>query len=414
MSLPYLQAFGWHADVLTVEARSVGTTYDPLLATSLPERLNVIRAQALPVRLTRLVGVQGLAWRALWSLYRQGHKALKENAYDLVFFSTTVFPVIALGRLWQRRFGVPYVVDFQDPWQTDYYDGPHAPRPPGGRFKFRASQLFARVVEPAVMRKAAGFISVSVAYSETLLQRYGWLRSVPTRVLPFAGSERDFEITVEQGVTQSIFDAADGKTHWVYAGVAGAVMAYALRGFFHALRAARAEDPDRYRSLVIHFIGTDYAPGKRSRNSVQSLAEEFEVGDLVTEHSLRIPYFEALRCLLDADALVVPGSDDPAYTASKIYPYLLARKPLLAIFHEESPVVDVVRSTSTANVVTFRPGESLEALSKAILKRWFSRSGPTPAHLRADAFSKYTAREMTRVLCLYFDDVLAREGAAPP
>ena len=42
------------------------------------------------------------------------------------------------------------------------------------------------------------------------------------------------------------------------------------------------------------------------------------------------------------DALFMPGSDDPAYTASKIYPYLLTRKPLLAIFNAESPALAVL------------------------------------------------------------------------
>jgi hypothetical protein len=58
--------------------------------------------------------------------------------------------------------------------------------------------------------------------------------------------------------------------------------------------------------------------------------------------------------LQKADALFIPGSDDPKYTASKIYPYLLTEKPILAIFNEKSNAVDAIKEcTSDAIVLTF-------------------------------------------------------------
>ena len=405
MSLPYLAEFGWQADVLAVEASFAGVVHDALLARALPADLKVIRVTAVPARITRLLGFQGLAWRSLWSLYKHGCEALRTREYDLVFFSTTVFPVITLGRLWHRRFRVPYMVDFQDPWQTDYYDRPGAPRPPGGPVKYRAARMLARLLEPYAMRKAGGFMSVSPDYSHALVERYHWLAKTPNLVLPFAASEGDFQMVKASGVKQSVFDPADGNTHWVYAGVAGPVMAFALRAFFTALGRARALHPERYARVRIHFVGTDYAPAQRAKKSVEPLACELGVDDMITEHPARIPYFEALRCLLDADALIVPGSDDPSYSASKIYPYILARKPMLAIFHEGSPAVITLRSTSAAVVVTFASVDTVETLSQSVSDDWFSGVGRHAAFVREEAFCKHTAREMTRRMCLAFDQV---------
>ena len=87
---------------------------------------------------------------------------------------------------------------------------------------------------------------------------------------------------------------------------------------------------------------------------------------MVSEVTDRIPYFEALQCLRDADALFVPGSDDPGYTASKIYPYILAKKPLLAVFHAESSVVGLLQKTRAGTVVGFHSGETAEAVSERI------------------------------------------------
>jgi hypothetical protein len=181
-------------------------------------------------------------------------------------------------------------------------------------------------------------------------------------------------------------------------------MATALRSLFRALNLAFASRPELRTRLRLHFIGTAYAPQGCGQKTVEPLAAEAGLGDIVSEITDRIPYFEALQCLLDAEALVVPGSDDPAYTASKIYPYILARKPLLAVFHEESSVVEILRKTRSGTVVGFQTGETVEAISRRIeATGWMADpAGRAPATDWA-AFEPYTAREMTRRLCEVFD-----------
>ena len=67
----------------------------------------------------------------------------------------------------------------------------------------------------------------------------------------------------------------------------------------------------------------------------------------------RLSYSGTLAALVQSDALVVFGSEEPAYTASKIYPYLLSGRPVLAVFHEKSPVVSLMRAVGGGVCVTF-------------------------------------------------------------
>jgi len=76
------------------------------------------------------------------------------------FFSTTQFSAFQLGPRWRRRFGIPYVLDYQDPWINDYYRRTRT-HPPGGRLKFALSQWVARRIEPDALRLASGIIAVS-------------------------------------------------------------------------------------------------------------------------------------------------------------------------------------------------------------------------------------------------------------
>ena len=55
---------------------------------------------------------------------------------------------MALGARWKQKFNVPSVLDFQDPWVSDYYERHPERRPPGGRLKYGVSQWLARRLEP--------------------------------------------------------------------------------------------------------------------------------------------------------------------------------------------------------------------------------------------------------------------------
>ena len=77
---------------------------------------------------------------------------------------------------------------------------------------------------------------------------------------------------------------------------------------------------------------------------------------MVRETPSRIGYTQALAVLRDASGILLLGSRERHYTASKLYPALMARRPLLALFHEASTVVDVLRRAGRApsvRVVTY-------------------------------------------------------------
>ena len=403
-SLPYYSEEGWEPTVLAVDPDEVAAPQDPLLLRTIPEDVEVIRVGALPRRWTQRVGVGSLEARALVTLGRAGSELLRSRSFDLVFFSTTALNLSVLGPRWQRAFGVPFVIDIHDPWTSDYYDRNGAPQPPGGALKYGLSQLASRWCEPYVLRRAAHVISVSPAYPRDLMVRYPWLGSDRFTVLPFGAPERDFDVLREARVENPVFDPDDGYEHWAYVGRAGQDMAFALGALFSALAQARMADPERYSRLRLHFIGTSYAEGDRAQPTVAPVAAHHGVADLVEERPHRVPYFQALQILLDADALVVPGSDDPGYTASKLYPYILAQKPLLAVFHEASTVVNTLQETEAGTVVAFGRDSTVTQVAADIGRKWFEpKVFATPAKTNWEAFEPYSAREMTRTLASVFD-----------
>lgn len=406
-SLTYFKEMGWEPITLAVGADYVDGYRDEHLLATIPDDVEVEYLTALDYHWTRKLGVGSVALRSLWSYRQAGNERLARGDIDLVYFTTTAFQVMVLGRYWKHRFGVPYVIDMQDPWRSDHYlDVPKDERPP----KFWLAYRMDAIMEPIAMNGVDGIVSVSQGYCDVLAERYSNVQPEWCRVIPFGGAEADFEVLSQLKLDNPFFEKRDGVVNVVYVGRGGHDMAHAATALFRALVAGRAERPDLFEGVRMYFIGTDYAAEGQGQKTIEPIAEEYGVGDFVEEHPARVSYFTALYLLQQADLVVLPGSTDPAYTASKLYPYILSRRPVLAVFNEQSSVVDVMRETRAGEVVTFTDTADIEGLAARIGGVWASMLEKLPYTPDTDweAFAPYTAREMTRRQAEFFDQVLQR------
>ena len=69
----YLREYGWEPVVLAVDPEFVeGGVRDPLLESTFPKDVRVVRVQGIPQRLTRRFGFGGVWWRCGRALRRGG------------------------------------------------------------------------------------------------------------------------------------------------------------------------------------------------------------------------------------------------------------------------------------------------------------------------------------------------------
>ena len=395
MALPFLADFGWEPLILKINPDEQEGIKDPDLCQTVPKATRTWQAGCIPLGLTSWFGMRNIGLRSYFHLARTGDRIIREESPAIALFSTTMFPLMTLGRYWRWRHRLAYVLDWQDPWRSKQEGLAKG-------IKRWVVNFMANYMEPITMRKVAHVVSVSPAYVDNLRAAYPWMRKEQFSVLPFGTAEGDYLHLQRSSIRQNIFDPADGKRHWVYVGRGGSDMRFALKSLFCALAQVLDGQPSLRQELRLHFIGTDYAPKERAIKTIEPVAREFGLGDIVIEKTDRIPYFAALRCLLNAEALIVPGSDDSGYTASKIYPYILACKPLLAVFHARSSVVEVINRTKAGTTVTFQANETFEEVAARIVATDWMRHPAVPATVWSE-FDLYTAREMTRRLCQIFD-----------
>jgi len=298
------------------------------------------------------------------------------------------------------------VIDMQDPWRNDYYlSVPKNQRPP----KFKMAYQLDKWMEAWTMKKVDGIVSVSDGYPKTLMERYENISADQCQVIPFGGAHLDFEIIDNLELSNPLFDKNDQHINMVYIGRGGHDMAFSLKGIFGALKKGKEQQNKIFNRIRMYFVGTSYALDGKGIKTIEPIAKEFGVEDQVIEITDRLPYFEAINILKQADALIVPGSNDSQYTASKLYPYLLANKPLLAAFHEQSSVVRIVKETNAGEVVTFTEQVEMEDFTTQLFQKLdqMTRNLPFKPDTNWTAFEPYTAREMTRKQVELFNNIIA-------
>jgi hypothetical protein len=174
--------------------------------------------------------------------------------------------------------------------------------------------------------------------------------------IPVGCDEADFIAANGNSARNPYFDPRDGCCHLCYVGTLLPLGFETLRALLRAVRMFREQQPQAYARLRLHFFGTSNERSGPASQRVLPVAREIGVDDCVSEVAPRIDYLDALVVQKQATAILMMGSSERHYTASKLYPGLLARRPILAIYHQASSVVDVLSRTSrppTVRCVTY-------------------------------------------------------------
>lgn len=348
---PYLQRYGWQPTVVTVNPRDYEGSLDWDLAALVPRTLKVVRCRAWAAKRTRLVGIGDLGLRALCALHRACLELARREAFHAVF--VTIYPTYPafLGVSLKRRFALPFVLDYQDPWISEWGRSVGPGRHGTPDLKSRVSRMVATCLEPLAVGHADALTAVSAGMLEGVVRRNPRLATLPRAVIPLGGESADFGMALSNPRPTSFFDPADGNCHVCYVGTLLPLGFETLRAFLTAVQRVRERHPELYRRLRLHFLGTSNQTSPGAAPRVIPIARALGLDDHVTEVAPRVEYLSALRALTQATVILLLGSSEGQYTASKLYPGLLARRPVLAIYHEESSVVSILSRAARAPVV---------------------------------------------------------------
>jgi len=393
----HLPAFGWEPTVLTVDEKYYEEELDPNLSRLLPPGLAVEKASAFRMTRPRLIGDIGI--RGFVPLYRKAKRLIRNKKIDFLYIPIPSFYAALLGRWLHAATGVPYGIDYIDPWVHHF---------PGSEKIFSRhwfSRKLSGMLEPIAVKHATLITGVAEGYYKGVLERNPQLAaSCRVGAMPYGGEKADHAKIAELGLRPYLFSKRPGKIQLMYAG-AMLPKAYApLEAIFQAMSANRAAVGE----LEIHFIGTGKTTDDPEGYNIRPLAEKYGLwGSVIFEHPRRIPYMDVLVHLEAVDGVFILGSTEPHYTPSKVYQGVLSGKPILAVLHRESTAVAVIRSANAGVVLDFDGEAAVPRIGEefiGVFERFmvYLRNFD-PRQVNTGAFEEYSARSVTARLAALLD-----------
>lgn len=335
----YLFPLGWMPSVLAAETR--GGAQDPSLLRRLPAQIEVVRAAAPRLALWEEPTARALKSLRVLSPRNNGHRARKRDtwlratgeflrsciyfpdesvawvpfafakavrlhrrdSFDLIYTSGPPRSSALIGLLLRLTLGVPWVLEFRDPWYP-------SPRPLRRRFEARLHNF--------LLKRADAVVVVTDGHAKDLRTTWG----VPAEKLAVIRNGFDEDDFVDD--TEMKTETSPGEyfqlSHFgtIYEGNSG--------NFFSALRELAAERPDLTNRLRVNIIGFPDEEVSRQVNDPQ-------LKPLIHMRGF-VPHKEALQIMRASDCLLVFWAD-PNFSrmavAGKTYEYLRIGRPILAV-----------------------------------------------------------------------------------
>lgn len=327
----------------------------------------------------------------IWSAFYKGVRLVKEQGID-VLFSTAPDPeahIVALGL--KIVTGKPWVADFRDPWTAlhVFY------RP--GRFKRALDRLCEKVVVAT-----ADHIT---AISHTLARNLDKLRDY---------REKDSVSVIYNGYDEEDFNKIDHNQFSArpftitYLGTWGS--GRSPEPFLRALSKLLVVNPNLNGRIRVNFAGeVKFDPQMHARIQQVILKENLD-GAIMTIPFL--PYRRGLDLLRNGDVsllVVSPYHSRVGCLSSKLFEYLYAGKPILALAPSESEEAQIICKAGAGQVVV---PDDVTAISRKIEEMYMAfQNGDKVADVDSSEIEKYERRRQTQELAAIFDSLMAT-GAA--
>lgn len=309
----YLPGHGWQPTVLTASARAYTEQRNDLLA-AIPPQTRVLRAGALDAaRHLSLASKYPLAlalpdrWSSWWpGAVAAGRRDIREQRPDLIWSTYPISTAHWIAATLARHSGLPWVADFRDPMVSSGY-------PPPGLQRRVWQALDARV-----MREASVCVFTTERAAQAYAQRFRHAAH-KCRVI-----ENGFDEEAFDGVLPQRFGAPESSVLMLHSG-----LIYPRdrnpSSFFAAVAALLASGQLQRDRLCIRFRAPQHG------DEVTAFAAQHGLADVV-HIAPPIPYRDAIAEMMGADLLLVfQGSHFNAQIPAKIYEYLRAQRPMLAV-----------------------------------------------------------------------------------
>lgn len=340
----YLPEFGWEPIVLTADERAYPATADDQLG-DIPPGIPIHRSRAWNAARDFAFGrrypsilARPDRWVSWWfSAVPAGLAMIRKYKPDALWSTYPLATAHCIGHTLHRLTGIPWIADFRDPMAQEGY-----PEDPA------VWKSFDRIEKASIRRARYAMFTTPSAVAE-YRERYP--------------DKADRIALVENGYDEETFaDARAGAalnpgcltllhSGIVYPSERDPTMLFA------ALGELKRRNPEAFRRLRVRFRAPVHVRQLHELGSANDVAEAIEIMP-------PIGYREALAEMMSADGLLIlQAANCNAQVPAKLYEYLRARRPILAL---TDPAGDTARVARDAGIAAIAPLDQAPAIAQLL------------------------------------------------
>lgn len=391
----YLPQSGWTPIVLSAHPRAYANTGDDQMG-DIPAGTVVKRAFALDTKRHLSLRGQYLGWLALpdrwvgWCLgaVPAGLALIRRHRPQVLWSTYPIASAHLIGLLLQRLSGLPWVIDMRDPMTDEGYPANPATR---------RAYLW---IEKLALRHCTRVVCTTPGAIASYRKRFPELPQARFCLIENAFDEENFNDAESLPATASEADAPFVLVH-------SGIIYPSERDpgpLFAALAALQQQghlNAANFRLVLRATAHDDY---------LARMIAEAGIGELITL-APRVSYREALAEMVSAGGLLLlQASNCNHQIPAKLYEYLRARRPLLAL---TDPVGDTAATLRQAGINTIAALDARDDIMAALLRFMaLARTGQAP--LASDACIAANSRlARTRALAALLDDITSEAHRTP-
>jgi len=405
--IKYLPDFGIKPTVITVKPIH-HYAFDYSLLREIPEDIRVIKTESLePLRIMKILKdfktkfkkeehkssqmlSPGRRWggiisrallppdeKVLWHpfLIPSALTEFKGRGYKAIITTSPPESIHLAGLIIHKITGIPWIADFRDGWTTTHIR----------RIQPPISRVIDEFFEKLVIRNCTKIITITDELRDEFIERY-------------PETNPDKFITITNGYDPQVIDwhpPRKDTTKLVITHCGSFTTLQSALNLLNSVRDLLQESPSIEEKLQIRFVGV-------MKEEEVEMIERSGLSSVV-EILGYLPHRESLEEQLNADILllIAPGDIEKTRIYSKVFEYLWARRPILAIA-PEGATVDMIRREGTGIIIHPDDREGIKEMITGII----SHPDTLPTVKINDEFlKKYSRVKLTGKLAEVIKDI---------
>jgi hypothetical protein len=307
---------------------------------------------------------------------KAGLEIVKTNDIKVILSSYGPSVSHFIGSKLHRETGIPWIADYRDNWIDEYRKHPQP-------FHFFDQQW-----EKHTIKRCSAIVSHTQSLAKILEKSHGKIPSV----IPNGFDDADFKCNIS--LTSKFTITYTGS---IYPGKRDP------SPVLQALFDARQEGRITPQEIEIRFYGQNV------NATIAPLVAKYHVEDFVVLGS-NIPYKESIKKQMESTILLLLSWNNPLDVGTlngKIFEYLGANRPILAIAYPDGEIDNILKKSGTG-IVANTP----EEIKKNILV-WvdeYKNTGGIKSHFHPEynIINSFTRKEETRLLANIFNEIAGK------